>query len=86
MKQSKVMEAQPSSSTVTPPPSSSTGNGYVGASQPPEVPKQPFSRRYKFLVPLVLTVNLAVGGSFLLVLFEIIRFDFFFVFYIFLVK
>ncbi|CAO2824569.1 unnamed protein product [Amaranthus hypochondriacus] len=62
IKQSKVMEAQPSSSTVTPPSSSSTGNGYGGASQPPEVPKQPFLRRYKFLVPLVLTVNLAIGA------------------------
>ncbi|XP_021754513.1 uncharacterized protein LOC110719837 [Chenopodium quinoa] len=62
LKQSKVtMEAQ--STTATPSSSSSTGGGYDGgASKPPEVPKQSFVRRYKFFVPLILSVNLAIGA------------------------
>ncbi|KAJ6715356.1 hypothetical protein OIU85_026820 [Salix viminalis] len=30
--------------------------------QPPQPPKESFARRYKFLWPLLLTVNLAVGA------------------------
>lgn len=32
---------------------------------PPQPPKESFARRYKFLWPLLLTINLAVGGHFL---------------------
>uniref|UniRef100_A0A803LD75 Uncharacterized protein n=1 Tax=Chenopodium quinoa TaxID=63459 RepID=A0A803LD75_CHEQI len=61
LKQSKVtMEAQ--SSTATPS-SSSSGGGYGGgASEPPEVPKQSFLRRYRFIIPLILSVNVAIGA------------------------
>lgn len=55
--QLKGMEAQSSSI-----PSSSIGGGYGGASKPPEVPRESFAKRYKFLWPLLLTVNLAVGA------------------------
>ncbi|KNA08131.1 hypothetical protein SOVF_165400 [Spinacia oleracea] len=56
-----MMEAQ--SSTATPS-SSSIGGGYGGGAStpPPEVPKQSFVRRYKFFLPLILSVNLAVGA------------------------
>ncbi|GAB4842466.1 hypothetical protein Ancab_012439 [Ancistrocladus abbreviatus] len=51
---------QSSASTVAT--SSSVGVGGQGAaSKLPEPPKESFSRRYKFVWPLLLTVNLAVG-------------------------
>jgi len=31
---------------------------------PPPPPKEPFVRRYKFLWPMLLAVNLGVGGNF----------------------
>ncbi|KDP40779.1 hypothetical protein JCGZ_24778 [Jatropha curcas] len=37
------------------------------APPPPQPPKESFARRYKFLWPLILTVNLTVGGNFELV-------------------
>lgn len=55
VKQLKGMEGQSSSA-----PSSSTTTS--SSSKPPEVPKESFARRYKFLWPLLLTVNLAVGA------------------------
>ncbi|KAL2899522.1 Cationic amino acid transporter 9 chloroplastic [Bienertia sinuspersici] len=65
LKQSRGMEAQSSTSSSTPSSSSSSsmrsgGNG--GSSKPPEVPKESFVRRYKFFLPLILSVNLAVGA------------------------
>lgn len=54
-----------SSSMATQPPSSQP---------PPPVPPQPskesFARRYKFLWPMLLTVNLAVGGIYLFFSFD----------------
>uniref|UniRef100_A0A7C8YVR8 Uncharacterized protein n=1 Tax=Opuntia streptacantha TaxID=393608 RepID=A0A7C8YVR8_OPUST len=47
------MEGQSSSA-----PSTTTAS----SSKPPEVPRESFARRYKFLWPLLLTVNLAVGA------------------------
>ncbi|PON48133.1 hypothetical protein PanWU01x14_239210 [Parasponia andersonii] len=44
----------------------SSSSSSMGASQPPpQPPKESFARRYKFLWPMLLTVNLAVGGLFL---------------------
>jgi hypothetical protein len=37
---------------------------------PPQPPKESFARRYKFLWPLILTVNLSVGGARFLCLFN----------------
>jgi hypothetical protein len=37
---------------------------------PPQPPKESFARRYKFLWPLILTVNLSVGGARFLYLFN----------------
>ncbi|GAB4842471.1 hypothetical protein Ancab_012445 [Ancistrocladus abbreviatus] len=60
--QLKGKEMQSSASTVTT--SSSVGVGGQGAaSKLPEPPKESFARRYKFVWPLLLTVNLAVGGE-----------------------
>ncbi|KAH9611274.1 hypothetical protein KSS87_008947 [Heliosperma pusillum] len=43
--------------------SSSNGGGNGGGvSKPPEIPKESFAKRYKYLWPLLLTVNLAVGA------------------------
>ncbi|GAB4842461.1 hypothetical protein Ancab_012434 [Ancistrocladus abbreviatus] len=51
------------SSASTEPTSSSVGVGGQGAaSKLPDPPKELFARRYKFVWPLLLTVNLAVGG------------------------
>ncbi|KAL9228549.1 hypothetical protein vseg_004115 [Gypsophila vaccaria] len=38
------------------------GGGGGGSVKPPEVPKESFARRYKYMWPLLLTVNLAVGA------------------------
>ncbi|BBG98861.1 hypothetical protein Prudu_008370 [Prunus dulcis] len=46
----------------SPPPSSST-MVTQSPSPPPQPPKESFARRYKFLWPLLLTVNLGVGGT-----------------------
>ncbi|PQM33382.1 uncharacterized protein Pyn_05463 [Prunus yedoensis var. nudiflora] len=45
----------------SPPPSSSTMTTQ-SPSPPPQPPKESFARRYKFLWPLLLTVNLGVGA------------------------
>ncbi|XP_031248293.1 uncharacterized protein LOC116106079 [Pistacia vera] len=56
------------SSTPIPRPSSSSAAaasytmGSSSAASPPPPPKESFARRYKFLWPLLLTVNLAVGA------------------------
>lgn len=39
--------------------------GSGSSAPPPQPPKESFARRYKFLWPLLLTANLAVGGHFL---------------------
>ncbi|KAJ0006756.1 hypothetical protein Pint_28858 [Pistacia integerrima] len=58
------------SSTPIPRPSSSSAAaasytmGSSSAVPPPPPPKESFARRYKFLWPLLLTVNLAVGVAF----------------------
>nr|KYP54344.1 hypothetical protein KK1_000530 [Cajanus cajan] len=45
--------------------SSPTATGTHGpAAAPPPPPKEPFVRRYKFLWPMLLAVNLGVGGDF----------------------
>ncbi|KAJ6427566.1 hypothetical protein OIU84_023038 [Salix udensis] len=44
--------------------------------QPPQPPKESFARRYKFLWPLLLTVNLAVGGARFFFVFSILMCDF----------
>ncbi|XP_044478778.1 uncharacterized protein LOC123205801 [Mangifera indica] len=54
-------------SSTTPPQSSSAAAtsytmGSSSAASPPPPPKESFARRYKFLWPLLLTVNLAVGA------------------------
>ncbi|KAK9726962.1 hypothetical protein RND81_05G248800 [Saponaria officinalis] len=38
------------------------GGGGGGVSKPPEIPKESFARRYKYVWPLLLTVNLAIGA------------------------
>uniref|UniRef100_A0A1J3DTR2 Protein STU1 n=1 Tax=Noccaea caerulescens TaxID=107243 RepID=A0A1J3DTR2_NOCCA len=68
--QLKHVEANFNNSTV-PPPSASSPAAAAAASYtmgggsvppPPPSPKESFARRYKFVWPLLLTVNLAVGG------------------------
>ncbi|XP_077210098.1 uncharacterized protein LOC143845604 [Tasmannia lanceolata] len=46
----------------TPVPNPSTPKMESSQSTPPPPPKESFARRYKFLWPLLLTVNLAVGA------------------------
>ena len=53
-------------------PSSSCASAGMGShstttatAPPPPPPKEPFVRRYKFVWPMLLAVNLAVGGHFL---------------------
>lgn len=49
---------------------SSSPMGAQSSPPPPPQPKESFVRRYKFMWPLLLTVNLAVGGHFLFPLFD----------------
>ncbi|XP_074294929.1 uncharacterized protein LOC141622809 isoform X2 [Silene latifolia] len=69
MKQVKGIDAQSSSSSAAAissyysSGSSSNGSG-GGVSKPPEVPKESFAKRYKYIWPLLLTVNLAIGAYF----------------------
>ncbi|GMH16013.1 hypothetical protein Nepgr_017854 [Nepenthes gracilis] len=58
--QLKAKEMQSSASTAAAASSSMSGQG--SASKPPEPPKESFLRRHKFLWPLLLTVNVAVGA------------------------
>ncbi|GMH16015.1 hypothetical protein Nepgr_017856 [Nepenthes gracilis] len=58
--QLKAKELQSSASTAAAASLSMSGQG--SASKPPEPPKESFLRRHKFLWPLLLTVNVAVGG------------------------
>ncbi|XP_038898399.1 uncharacterized protein LOC120086050 [Benincasa hispida] len=62
--QHKVRDA---SSSPAPPASSNMASASASASassypSPPQPPKESFARRYKFLWPMLLTVNLAVGA------------------------
>ncbi|XP_074289070.1 uncharacterized protein LOC141614208 isoform X2 [Silene latifolia] len=67
MKKVKGIDAKLSSSPVissyysTGNTSNGGGSG-GGVSKPPDVPKESFARRYKYMWPLLLTVNLAVGA------------------------
>ncbi|KAG6575480.1 hypothetical protein SDJN02_24194 [Cucurbita argyrosperma subsp. argyrosperma] len=61
--QHKVMSAS-SSSSPAPPASSNTAS--TSSSSLPQPPKESFARRYKFLWPMLLTVNLAVGAYLLM--------------------
>ncbi|XP_028789785.1 uncharacterized protein LOC114745783, partial [Neltuma alba] len=45
--------------------SSSSAMGTQQQQQQPPPPKESFVRRYKFVLPMILAVNLAVGGHFL---------------------
>lgn len=56
--QLKQAQAQQAMGTTTAPPSSKI----PPITPPPPPPKESFVRRYKFLWPLLITVNLAVGG------------------------
>ncbi|CAA7015521.1 unnamed protein product [Microthlaspi erraticum] len=67
--QLKHVEANFNNSTVPPPsassPAAAAAASYTmggGSAPPPPPPKESFARRYKFVWPLLLTVNLAVGG------------------------
>ncbi|KAK3426753.1 uncharacterized protein LOC104449964 isoform X1 [Eucalyptus grandis] len=64
-KPKKAQLKQSAKEFAPPPPSSSAAASYTMGSQPPPPPpppKESFARRYKFLWPLLLTVNLAVGA------------------------
>ncbi|XP_010552208.1 PREDICTED: uncharacterized protein LOC104822633 [Tarenaya hassleriana] len=75
-KKAQLKQAQAKAKDFTTPPSSSMSSTAAAASYsmrsqggsvpPPPPPKEPFARRYKFLWPLLLTVNLAIGGYILL--------------------
>ncbi|KAF8025701.1 hypothetical protein BT93_F2513 [Corymbia citriodora subsp. variegata] len=64
----KKAQLKQSGKEFAPPPSSAAAASYTMGSQPqpppppPPPPKESFARRYKFLWPLLLTVNLAVGA------------------------
>ncbi|XP_010534901.1 PREDICTED: uncharacterized protein LOC104810345 [Tarenaya hassleriana] len=58
----QVKQAQAKAKDFTVPPSSSSSASHGGSVPPPPPPKESFVRRNKFLWPLLLTVNLAVGG------------------------
>lgn len=66
-------------------PSSSSSSMETQSSAPPpqQPPKESFARRYKFLWPMLLAVNLAVGGPFLSLIPQLceISSSFFFLFY-----
>ncbi|XP_002527413.2 uncharacterized protein LOC8266970 isoform X1 [Ricinus communis] len=67
----QFQEQQPSTTRTTPSSASAAAASYKMGSQstappppppPPQPPKESFARRYKFLWPLLLTVNLTVGA------------------------
>ena len=59
-------------------PSSSSSMGTQSPAPPPQQPpKESFARRYKFLWPMLLAVNLAVGGPFLSLIPQLCEFFFF---------
>ncbi|XP_022153095.1 uncharacterized protein LOC111020675 [Momordica charantia] len=63
--QHKVKDASSSSSSPAPPPPSAAAPSNMGSSSsspPPQPLKESFARRYKFLWPMLLTVNLAIGA------------------------
>ncbi|KAJ7951639.1 WAS/WASL-interacting family protein [Quillaja saponaria] len=43
-------------------PSSASAMGSQSSTPPPQPPKESFARRYKFVWPILLTVNLAIGA------------------------
>ena len=58
------MSASSSSSPAPPASSNTAATSSSSSSSLPQPPKESFARRYKFLWPMLLTVNLAVGGNF----------------------
>lgn len=68
--------SSPTTATGTSSSSAAAAASYKMGSQstapppPPQPPKESFARRYKFLWPLILTVNLSVGGARFLCLFN----------------
>ncbi|XP_023548106.1 uncharacterized protein LOC111806841 isoform X1 [Cucurbita pepo subsp. pepo] len=60
--QHKVMSASSSSSPAPPASSNTAATSSSSSSSLPQPPKESFARRYKFLWPMLLTVNLAVGA------------------------
>ncbi|KAJ6394705.1 hypothetical protein OIU77_023833 [Salix suchowensis] len=58
----KKATASSSSSSTAAAASYKMGSQSTTPPQPPQPPKESFARRYKFLWPLLLTVNLAVGA------------------------
>ena len=64
----KFQEGHQKAKEFSTPSSSSSTMGTQSSSAPPPQPpppKESFARRYKFVWPMLLAVNLAVGGSFL---------------------
>lgn len=62
-------------------PSSSSMGTQASAPPPQQPPKESFARRYKFLWPMLLAVNLAVGGPFLSLIPQLCEISFFFFFF-----
>ncbi|CAG7896430.1 unnamed protein product [Brassica rapa] len=62
----QLKHVEANGTTVVPPsnPAAAAAASYTmgGAPPPPPPPKESFARRYKYMWPLLLTVNLAVGG------------------------
>ncbi|KAK9281354.1 hypothetical protein L1049_004254 [Liquidambar formosana] len=65
-RKAQQQKAKDFSSPPPPPPLSSSASSAMGtqpsSTPPPQPPQESFARRYKFLWPLLLTVNLAVGA------------------------
>ncbi|KAG5229204.1 zinc finger protein [Salix suchowensis] len=61
-KKATARGASSSSSSTAAAASYKMGSQSTTPPQPPQPPKESFARRYKFLWPLLLTVNLAVGA------------------------
>lgn len=63
----QLKHVEANGTTVVPPsnPAAAAAASYTmgGAPPPPPPPKESFARRYKYMWPLLLTVNLAVGGK-----------------------